>query len=450
MQAPTQGELAGLRTALAASGRKSVMVVLHNRSSHVLELVSEHLAHGMWKKSPPHTIPPFTAVVLASQANQILRGTEWEVVYSDELFTPYYLAADNAYTAAEPVFTAAILGSGAAEPAELCCARAEGGEAAETNVFVQRTAARLRIKERISVSAALALDAAPVRQLLPRHVAEALEVVDLQGTERVRTIDGWFTASPSTVEALSDHKSSYGDKFQHARLVASSFKLKRESELTTAAALLCATPNTGLVLTGLDKSARCLLGDCVLTSSHLYVRPFATHAQDHLVFAVALVDIVEARGTGGASVTLFPHILVPPYNTDRPALRAGGFLGFGLTDDFSIDLTTSDEGPRSDGVASLQFEARWEQQDLLQCLQRQIFMLTTTALKSTGTATTEAAATVKSGWLHRECVSSSVSVSVSVSVFVCLPACLRACRPACLRACLFACLFVLLCHPLCR
>jgi hypothetical protein len=247
--------------------------VLHNRSAHTLELVNEHISHGIWKKSPPHTIAPFTVVVLASQANQILRGTEWEVVYSDELRTPYYVAAENAYTATEPLFTASVLGSGTAdaEPAELCCAQTEGGATAEANVFVQRTVARLRIKERIPVSATLALDAAPVRQLLPRHIAEALEIVDLQGTDRVRTKDGWFTANPSTVEAVADHASGYGDAVQHARVLASPFKLHRESELTAATVTVCNTPNTGLLLPGLNEgTSGCLLGDCILTTSHLF------------------------------------------------------------------------------------------------------------------------------------------------------------------------------------
>ena len=361
---PTGAELVGVRSALSAAS-KSLLVILHNRSSQTLELVSAHISHGAWARSPPHRVAPFTAVVLASQANQILRGTEWEVVYCDEQRTPYHLSAENAFTATEPRFQAAVLGRGTdgAEPAELSCSQTEGGAAAEANVFVQRTVARLRIQERTPVSASPDLDAPPVRELLPRHVAEALEVLSVQGTDRVRTKDGWFSlkSSGDLVTLVDRTPSGSADGAQPARLLASPFKLLRESELTAAAAVVCSTPNTGLQLAGLNEgggSGGSLLGDCVLTASHLFVRPFATHEQD-LVFALALVDVIEARALGG------------------------GILGLGIIDDLKVELTTAVPGGEDGSaaqqaagaaaaegtaaaMASLKFEARWEREDLLQ------------------------------------------------------------------------------------
>lgn len=324
----------------------------------------------------------------------MLRGTEWEVIYSDELRIPYYLAADNAYTASEPLFTISVLGSGvgAEQPAELQCTQTVGGAAAEADVVVQRTVKRFRIKERIPVSSALTLESPHVRELMPRFIAEALEIVDILGTTcdttRVRTKDGWITANAACVEALADGPSRSGDSEHQARAVASPFKLRPESELTATAATVCSTPNTRLLLTELnERRGGCLMGDCVLTTGHLFVRPFATHPAQDLVFALALVDLVEARIAGG------------------------GILGIGLTDDLRVELITADEGPDPSDVASLRFEARWEREDLLQALQRQLFVLATSALASTGSASTTASsaevesssdAAVKSGWMYRE------------------------------------------------
>ena len=181
---PAQAELALVRGEVA--GSKSTLVVIHNRTPQELQLISSHLL-GRWARPPPKTIAPFTAVCVATQANQLLRGTEWEVLYTDAGRTPYHFAALNEYTASEATFAASILGSRGAEPAELRTHLTEAGTAAEADLLVQRTVARLRIRERTAVTQSAAPDSPFMRVFMAGHIAEVLEVRTVDGTDRVRT-----------------------------------------------------------------------------------------------------------------------------------------------------------------------------------------------------------------------------------------------------------------------
>lgn len=351
---PSQAELVLVRSELVA-GSKSTLVVVHNRTPQELQLVSSHLL-GKWVRPPPRTIPAFAAVVVASVSNQLLRGTEWDVLYTDVGRTPYHFAALNAYTATAATFTASILGSRGAEPAELRTCQTEAGTAAEADLLVQRTVARLRIRERTSVTQGRALDSPFMRVFMPGHIAEVLEVCAVDGNHRVRTKDGWFSLkATSDLQELADPTAVAAGGGDLARRIASPFALVSESELsTTAAAVLCSTPNTALHIDGVAETSRCLLGDCVLTASHLLLRPFATDAHglqlSGLVFSLPLAKLIEARAAGG------------------------GLLGLGLLEELSVELLTavSVGSCRSD---SLKFEARWEREDLLQALQRQLFLI---------------------------------------------------------------------------
>ena len=156
-------ELAELRAALRPA-TKSALVLVHNRSPLDLALVNASLTHGRWRTPPPATIRAFTIAVLASESDTLLRGTEFSLVYADELSrAAYRFRAANNYSQQRADFVATSIAAPDSEPADLSVRATEQGTAAEADWFVQRTVSRLRLQTRVPVSMEASPASPPVR-----------------------------------------------------------------------------------------------------------------------------------------------------------------------------------------------------------------------------------------------------------------------------------------------